>query len=311
MMFSKNSGRKEVGMVRKIRKAMIPAAGFGTRFLPATKAQPKEMLPLINKPTIQYIVEEAVASGMEDILIVTGRHKRAIEDHFDHNTELEHLLKQKGKWAQYEEVLGIAEMANIHFIRQKQQRGLGHAILCARSFVGNEPFAVLLGDDIIVNPSEPALQQMIDYFYEYGKSVVGVQPVLPEEVSKYGVIAGKEIGNQFYELEDLIEKPDSNKAPSNLAIVGRYIISPEIFDILENTEPGYDGEIQLTDALRVLCHSQGMYGRIINGERHDIGDKWGYIKATLSFAIQSEDLRDHLLKFLLEKLELSDRHRIF
>lgn len=298
-------------MVRKIRKAIIPAAGFGTRFLPATKAQPKEMLPLINKPTIQYIVEEAIASGMEDILIVTGRHKRAIEDHFDHNAELEHLLKQKGKWDRYEEVLRIAEMANIHFIRQKQQRGLGHAILCARSFVGNEPFAVLLGDDIIVNPSKPALRQIIDQFYEYGKTVVGVQPVLPEEISKYGVIAGKQIGNQFYELGDLIEKPDSNKAPSNLAIVGRYIISPEIFDILENTEPGRDGEIQLTDALRVLCHSQGMYGCILNGDHHDIGDKWGYIKATLSFALQSEDLRDHLLKFLLEKLEYTDRRKFF
>lgn len=298
-------------MVRKIRKAIIPAAGFGTRFLPATKAQPKEMLPLINKPTIQYIVEEAIASGMEDILIVTGRHKRAIEDHFDHNAELEHLLKQKGKWDRYEEVLRIAEMANIHFIRQKQQRGLGHAILCARSFVGNEPFAVLLGDDIIVNPSKPALRQIIDQFYEYGKTVVGVQPVLPEEISKYGVIAGKQIGNQVYELGDLIEKPDSNKAPSNLAIVGRYIISPEIFDILENTEPGRDGEIQLTDALRVLCHSQGMYGCILNGDHHDIGDKWGYIKATLSFALQSEDLRDHLLKFLLEKLEYTDRRKFF
>ncbi|MBA4495386.1 UTP--glucose-1-phosphate uridylyltransferase GalU [Paenactinomyces guangxiensis] len=290
--------------MRKIRKAIIPAAGFGTRFLPATKAQPKEMLPLINKPTIQHIVEESIASGIEDILIVTGRNKRAIEDHFDHNIELEHFLKQQGKWPQYEEVLEIAKMADVHFIRQKQQRGLGHAVLCARSFVGNEPFAVLLGDDIIDNPSKPALQQMIEQFHEFGKTIVGVQPVLPEEVSKYGVIAGKKIGNHIYELEDLVEKPDLDNAPSNLAIVGRYIISPEIFDILEYTEPGRGGEIQLTDALRVLCHKQGMHARHLEGDRHDIGDRWGYIKATLSFALKGDDLRDKLLKFLLERLKL-------
>lgn len=289
--------------MRKIRKAIIPAAGFGTRFLPVTKAQPKEMLPLINKPAIQYIVEEAVASGIEDILIVTGRNKRAIEDHFDHNIELEHFLKQQGKWAQYEEVLEIAKMADVHFIRQKEQRGLGHAVLCARSFVGNEPFAVLLGDDVIDNPSKPALRQMIEQFHAHGKTVVGVQPVLPEEVSKYGVIAGRQIENHVYELEDLVEKPDSDKAPSNLAIVGRYVIQPEIFDILEYTEPGRGDEIQLTDALRVLCHEQGMHARLLEGDRHDIGDKWGYVKATLSLALQVEDLRDNLLKFLLERLE--------
>ncbi|SEM99322.1 UTP--glucose-1-phosphate uridylyltransferase [Lihuaxuella thermophila] len=290
-------------MVRKIRKAIIPAAGFGTRFLPATKAQPKEMLPLINKPTIQYIVEEAIASGIEDILIVTGRNKRAIEDHFDHNIELEHFLRQKGKWAQYKEVLEIAKMVDIHFIRQKQQLGLGHAVLCARSFVGNEPFAVLLGDDIIDHPAKPALQQLMEEFYEHQKTVIGVQPVLPEEVSKYGVIAGKQIRNRVYQLEDLVEKPGLDQAPSNLAIVGRYIISPEIFDILEVTEPGSGGEIQLTDALRVLCHHQGMYGCLLEGDRHDIGDKWGYIKATLSFALQGDDLRDHVLKYLHERLQ--------
>jgi UTP--glucose-1-phosphate uridylyltransferase len=288
-------------MLNKIRKAIIPAAGFGTRFLPATKSQPKEMLPLINKPAIQYIVEEAIASGIEDILIVTGRNKRAIEDHFDHNIDLEYYLKEQGKWAQYEEVLKIAQMADVHFIRQKEQRGLGHAVLSARCFVGNEPFAVLLGDDIIDYPSKPALQQMVEQFHEHGKTLIGVQPVLPEEVSKYGVIAGRRIHNYIYELEDLIEKPEVDKAPSNMAIVGRYIIHPEIFDILSETEPGQGGEIQLTDALRVLCHRRGMQARHLEGDRHDIGDKWGYIKATLSLALQSADLRDKLHRFLLDK----------
>ncbi|WP_082788860.1 UTP--glucose-1-phosphate uridylyltransferase GalU [Desulfolucanica intricata] len=292
-------------MARKIRKAIIPAAGFGTRFLPATKAQPKEMLPLIDKPAIQYIIEEAIASGIKDILIITGRNKRAIEDHFDHNVELEHFLKVHGKWNQYEEVFKIAEMADIHFIRQKEQRGLGNAVLCARSFIGNEPFAVLLGDDIIDNQSKPALCQMMEQFETYGKSVVGVQPVLPEEVSKYGVIAGKQIDNNVYELQDLVEKPDADQAPSNLAIVGRYIIHPKIFDILENTGPGRGGEVQLTDALRVLCSKQGMQARLLEGDRHDIGDKWGYIKATLSLAMQSEDLRDKLYDFWLDKFNVS------
>ncbi|MDB5085031.1 MAG: UTP--glucose-phosphate uridylyltransferase [Bacilli bacterium] len=289
--------------MKKIRKAIIPAAGFGTRFLPATKAQPKEMLPLIDKPAIQYIVEEAVASGIEDILIVTGRNKRAIEDHFDHAIELENFLKMQGKWAQYEQVLEIAKMADVHFIRQKEQRGLGHAVLCARSFVGNEPFAVLLGDDIIYNPAEPALQQMIRQYDVQQKSIVGVQAVLPAEVSKYGVIAGKQVETNWYELDDLVEKPDPGEAPSNLAIVGRYLIAPEIFEILEYTEPGRNGEIQLTDALRVLCHDYGMQARILQGERHDIGDKLGYIKATLSLALQREDLRDELLLFLRERLQ--------
>lgn len=289
-------------MVRTIRKAIIPAAGFGTRFLPATKSQPKEMLPLINKPAIQYIVEEAIASGIKDILIITGRNKRAIEDHFDHNVELECFLREQGKWNQYEEVFEIAKMADIHFIRQKEPRGLGNAVLCARSFVGNEPFAVLLGDDIIDNPLKPALGQMIEQFEAHAKTVVGVQPVFPEEVSKYGVIAGKQIDNFIYELEDLVEKPDVDQAPSNLAIVGRYIIHPEIFDILEDTEPGRGGEIQLTDALRVLCSHQGMHARLLEGDRHDIGDKWGYLKATLSLAMQSEDLRDKLHNFWQERL---------
>jgi UTP--glucose-1-phosphate uridylyltransferase len=294
--------------MKKIRKAIIPAAGFGTRFLPVTKSQPKEMLPLINKPAIQYIVEEAIASGIEDILIITGRNKRAIEDHFDHNVELELLLREKGKWAEYEEVLEIAKMANVHFIRQKEPRGLGHAVLCARCFVGDEPFAVLLGDDIIDNPSKPALQQMIDQFEHRARSIVGVQQVPEQEVSKYGVIAGKQINDRIYELDDLVEKPDQDKAPSNFAIVGRYIIHPEIFDILQETGPGQGDEIQLTDALKVLCRIQGMDACLLEGERHDIGDKWGYIKATLSLAMRCDDLRDKLEDFCQEKL--SDKLKV-
>ncbi|HHX74869.1 MAG TPA: UTP--glucose-1-phosphate uridylyltransferase GalU [Firmicutes bacterium] len=289
--------------MRTIRKAIIPAAGFGTRFLPATKAQPKEMLPLINKPSIQYIVEEAIASGIEDILIITGRNKRAIEDHFDHNVELENFLKKQGKLDEYSEVLKIATMADIHFIRQKEQLGLGHAVLCARCFVGDEPFAVLLGDDIIDNPSKPALLQMVEQYRQYGKTVVGVQPVPTAEVSKYGIISGRQIGEALYELDDLIEKPAPEEAPTNLAIVGRYIIHPEIFAILAETKPGRGGEIQLTDALRELCTKQGMQALALQGERHDIGDKWGYIKAILSFALRSDELRDKLTAFLREQLQ--------
>lgn len=286
----------------KIRKAIIPAAGFGTRFLPATKSQPKEMLPLINKPAIQYIVEEAIASGIEHILIITGRNKRSIEDHFDHSVELENMLKSRGKWSQYKEVIDIAEMANIHFIRQKEQLGLGHAVNCARCFVGDEPFAVLLGDDIIHHPNKPALRQMINQFEQYGKSIVGVQEVLPENVSKYGIISGTQINNRMYELNDLVEKPEQNKAPSNLAIVGRYIIHPDIFQILDQTKPGSGGEIQLTDALKVLCQKHGMQANLLEGDRFDIGDVWGYINATLSLAIECEDLKEKLSQFCAEKL---------
>ncbi|NLM46000.1 MAG: UTP--glucose-1-phosphate uridylyltransferase GalU [Firmicutes bacterium] len=290
-------------MVRTIRKAIIPAAGFGTRFLPATKAQPKEMLPLINKPSIQYIVEEAIASGIEDILIITGRNKRAIEDHFDHNVELENFLLKQGKLEEYLEVLKIATMADIHFIRQKEQLGLGHAVYCARCFVGDEPFAVLLGDDIIDNPSKPALLQMVEQYRKYGKTLVGVQPVPPADVSKYGIISGRQIDKALFELDNLIEKPAPGEAPTNLAIVGRYIIHPEIFDILAETKPGRGGEIQLTDALKELCTGQGMQALILQGERHDIGDKWGYIKAILSFALRSDDLRDKLTAFLREQIQ--------
>lgn len=290
-------------MANKIRKAVIPAAGFGTRFLPATKSQPKEMLPLINKPAIQYIVEEAIASGIEDILIITGRNKRAIEDHFDHHVELEYMLKEKKKWEQYEEVLQIANMADIHFIRQKEQKGLGDAILCAHCFVGNEPFAVLLGDDIIDHPPETALQQLIEPFNRHSKPIVGVQTVAWEDVPKYGIISGNPLTNRLYEIDDLVEKPNIEQAPSNIAIVGRYILHPDIFDILKHTKPGRGGEIQLTDALRVLSRQHGMQARLILGDRHDIGDPWGYIKATLSLAFHNDELRDPLLQYCQHKCE--------
>ncbi|WP_280770305.1 UTP--glucose-1-phosphate uridylyltransferase GalU [Salipaludibacillus daqingensis] len=287
-------------MTRKIRKAVIPAAGLGTRCLPATKSQPKEMLPLINKPAIQYIVEEAIESGIEHILIITGRNKRSIEDHFDHNIELENVLKNRGKWSHYKEVLDIAEMADIHFIRQKEQLGLGHAISCAKVFVGEEPFAVLLGDDIIHHSSKPALKQMIDQYEKYGQSVVGVQEVATENVSKYGIISGQKITNHVFELNDLVEKPDPEDTPSNMAIVGRYIIHPEVFDILEDTKPGRGGEIQLTDALKNLCRAQGLQACQLEGKRFDIGDVWGYIQATLSLAIEDEDLERKLQYFCRE-----------
>lgn len=290
-------------MTKKIRKAIIPAAGFGTRFLPATKSQPKEMLPLINKPTIQYIVEEAIDSGIEHILIITGRGKRSIEDHFDHSVELENMLRSRGKWSQYKEVLSIATMADIHFIRQKEQLGLGHAVNCARCFVGDEPFAVLLGDDIIHNPKKPALRQMIEQYEKYEKSIVGVQEVERKEVSKYGIISGNPLIDRVYEISDLVEKPTINEAPSNLAIVGRYIIHPDIFKIIEKTKPGSGGEIQLTDALKTLCQSHGMQANLLEGERFDIGDVWGYIQATLSLALESKELQEKLNNFCSQRLK--------
>ncbi len=290
-------------MTNKIRKAIIPAAGFGTRFLPATKSQPKEMLPLINKPAIQYIVEEAIESGIEHILIITGRNKRSIEDHFDHSVELENILRSRGKWSQYKEVLNIAKMADIHFIRQKEQLGLGHAVHCARCFVGDEPFAVLLGDDIIHHPTKPALRQMIEQYEQYGKSIVGVQEVEMDEVSKYGIISGNQLHNRVYELNDLVEKPSIEQAPSNLAIVGRYIIHPDIFDMLEKTEPGSGGEIQLTDALKTLCHTHGLQANLLEGDRFDIGDVWGYIHATLSLAMECQELQEKLNNFCVNRLQ--------
>lgn len=292
-------------MMKKVRKAIIPAAGLGTRFLPATKAQPKEMLPIVDKPTIQYIVEEAVASGIEDIIIVTGRGKRAIEDHFDKSYELEETLVKKGKIEQLEEVQGISSLANIHYIRQKEPLGLGHAIACASRFIGDEPFAVLLGDDIVHSPEKPCLQQLIDVYERYNSSVIGVQEVPDEDVSKYGVISMRngEIDRNSYHIDDLVEKPKREEAPSNYAIMGRYILRPEIFEILEKQTPGAGGEIQLTDAIKSLNEKQMVVAYNFDGVRYDVGDKFGFIRAQVEFALEREDLKGSLLEYLEGVLE--------
>jgi UTP--glucose-1-phosphate uridylyltransferase len=286
--------------MQKVRKAIIPAAGLGTRFLPATKAQPKEMLPIVDKPTIQYIIEEAVASGIEDIIIVTGRGKRAIEDHFDKSYELEETLAKKGKYEQLEEVQGISKLANIHYIRQKEPLGLGHAISCASRFIGDEPFAVLLGDDIVHSPEKPCLKQLIDVYERYNSSVIGVQEVPVEEVSKYGVISININGmdNGVFHINDLVEKPKVEVAPSNYAIMGRYVLRPEIFEILENQTPGAGNEIQLTDAIKKLNKQQMVVGYEFAGDRHDVGDKFGFIKATVDFALERGDLQKQVMDYL-------------
>ncbi|NLK36005.1 MAG: UTP--glucose-1-phosphate uridylyltransferase GalU [Gracilibacteraceae bacterium] len=283
----------------KVKKAIIPAAGLGTRFLPATKAQPKEMLPIVDKPTIQYIVEEAIDSGIEEILIVTGRNKRAIEDHFDRSVELELELARKNNNGLLKQVQDISNLVDIYYIRQKEAKGLGHAIYCARTFVGNEPFAVLLGDDV-VSARVPCLRQLMDVFEDYSKTVLGVQKVNPEEVNKYGIIGYDEISERLYKVKNLVEKPSKENAPSNVAILGRYIITPEIFDILRETEPGSGGEIQLTDALRTLGKNQPMYAYNFEGRRYDIGSKLGFLQATVEFALQREDLKDEFREYLKE-----------
>jgi UTP--glucose-1-phosphate uridylyltransferase len=287
--------------MQKVRKAIIPAAGLGTRFLPATKAQPKEMLPIVDKPTIQYIIEEAVASGIEDIIIVTGRGKRAIEDHFDKSYELEETLAKKGKYEQLEEVQGISKLANIHYIRQKEPLGLGHAISCASRFIGDEPFAVLLGDDIVHSPEKACLKQLIDVYERYNSSVIGVQEVPQQEVSKYGVISinQNEMDNGVFHINDLVEKPKMEDAPSNYAIMGRYVLRPEIFDILENITPGAGNEIQLTDAIKKLNEQQMVVGYEFEGDRHDVGDKFGFIRATVEFALERVELREQVMEYLI------------
>lgn len=282
----------------KVKKAIIPAAGLGTRFLPATKAQPKEMLPIVDKPTIQYIIEEAVASGIEEILIITGRNKRAIEDHFDKSVELEQELEAHNKQELLTMVRDISNMVNIHYIRQKEPKGLGHAIYCAKTFVGKEPFAVMLGDDV-VDSKVPCLKQLIDCYTEYKTTIIGVQEVPKEEVSKYGIIKGMHIEDRVYKIKDLIEKPKIEEAPSNIAILGRYIITPQIFDVLENTVPGKGGEIQLTDALKTLINSEAMYAYNFEGRRYDVGDKLGFLEATVEFALKREDLKKPFMEYLL------------
>lgn len=294
-------------MMKKIKKAVIPAAGLGTRILPATKAQPKEMLPIVDKPAIQYIVEEAVRAGIENILIVTGRNKKSIEDHFDKTVELEQALFEKGKLEALREIQSISGMANIHYIRQKEPLGLGHAILCAESFIGNEPFAVLLGDDILSKDS-CALTEMIDLYESTYKQIVGVQPVPQSEVSKYGVIATSRQQNRTFQVTDLIEKPAPNKAPSNMAIMGRYILKPSIFQALKRIERGAGNEYQLTDALREICRLEGLLALEMKGDRYDIGDKFGYLKATMELGLQREELRAQMLAYmaLLLKRELGN-----
>ena len=284
-----------------VKKAVIPAAGLGTRFLPATKSQPKEMLPIVDKPTIQYIVEEAVQSGIEDILIITGRSKRAIEDHFDKSYELEMELEKNGKHDLLKIVQDISNMVNIQYIRQKEAKGLGNAIYCAKTFVGNEPFAVLLGDDIVDN-EKPCLKQMIEVYEKYQTSILGVQTVLPENVSKYGIIDCDKLEERIYEVHGMVEKPSKEEAPSNIAILGRYIITPEIFSHIENTKPGKGGEIQLTDALLSLSKEQRMLAYDFIGRRYDVGDRMGFIEATIDFALKRQELKDDLLSFLKTKL---------
>ncbi|MDF2963152.1 MAG: galU [Paenibacillus sp.] len=290
----------------KIRKAIIPAAGLGTRFLPATKAQPKEMLPIVDKPAIQYIVEEAIAAGIEDIMIVTGRNKRAIEDHFDKSVELEMMLEEKGSLELLELVKSVSNLADVHYIRQKQPMGLGHAVLCARKFIGNEPFAVLLGDDIIQS-DPPFLKQMIDVYEQSETSVIAVHEVPWEDVDKYGIISPSPKTGRFQLIEDLVEKPERSLAPSNMAVIGRYIITPDIFGILDSCEPGRGGEIQLTDALRILNASQQMVAFPVQGNRYDVGDKLGYIEATIEIALQREDLQEALKAYLQRLTESWDK----
>ncbi len=294
--------------MQKITKAIIPAAGFGTRFLPATKSQPKEMLPVVDKPTIQYIVEEAVESGIEDILIVIGRYKSSIEDHFDRSVELEMELEKKGKYELLEQIQNIAGMANIQFVRQKTALGLGHAVYCARNFIGNEPFAVMLGDDIVDSPGYPCLKQMMDLYEKEQCSILGVKEVAPQDINKYGIVDGDKVSDGIYTVRSLVEKPKPEDAPSNVAIMGRYIITPEIFNILEKTAPGAGNEIQLTDALKTLALKETMLAYAFKGRRHDVGDKLGFLQATVEFALQREELKEDFIAYL-EQIVAKERNK--
>ncbi|ATY57937.1 TPA: UTP--glucose-1-phosphate uridylyltransferase GalU [Staphylococcus argenteus] len=285
--------------MKKIKKAIIPAAGLGTRFLPATKAMPKEMLPILDKPTIQYIVEEAARAGIEDIIIVTGRHKRAIEDHFDSQKELEMVLKEKGKSELLEKVQYSTELANIFYVRQKEQKGLGHAISSARQFIGNEPFAVLLGDDI-VESEVPAVKQLIDVYKETGHSVIGVQEVPEADTHRYGIIDPLTKNGRQYEVKKFVEKPAQGTAPSNLAIMGRYVLTPEIFDYLKTQKEGAGNEIQLTDAIERMNNDNQVYAYDFEGERYDVGEKLGFVKTTIEFALKDDSMKEELTRFIKE-----------
>lgn len=292
-------------MNKKIRKAIIPAAGLGTRFLPATKAQPKEMLPIVDKPTIQYIIEEAVESGIEEILIITGRSKKCIEDHFDKSIELEMELAKSGKDELLELVKDVSDMVDIHYIRQKEPRGLGHAINCAKAFVGNEPFAILLGDDIVYNEEKPCLKQLIECYDEYKTSILGVQTVDNEDVCKYGIVDGIDIEDRVMKVKGLVEKPSIEEAPSNVAILGRYIVTPKIFEILDNTKPDKGNEIQLTDALLELIKNEAMYAYNFKGRRYDVGDKLCFLEATIEYALRRPELKEGLSEYLEKIIKTS------
>lgn len=282
---------------KRVRKAVIPAAGFGTRFLPVTKAQPKEMLPIVDTPAIQYIIQEALDSGIEEILIITGRNKRAIEDHFDTSVELEQLLQQQGKKKQLDMVRKLADV-KVHFIRQKAPRGLGDAVLCAKAFIGDEPFAVLLGDDIVYNPENPCLKQLIECYDEYQGSVLGAQFVPDDKVSSYGIVSGKKLSDNLYHVKGLVEKPAVGMALSNLAVLGRYVLTPDVFEKLENTKPGAGNEIQLTDALADM--ETDIYALAYEGIRYDTGDRLGFLKATVEYALRSELIGEEFGKYLAE-----------
>ena len=289
---------------QKVRKAVIPAAGLGTRFLPATKALAKEMLPIVDIPTIQYIIEEAVASGIEEVLVITNSNKHAMENHFDVNYELEERLKASGKDKQVKLIRDIANLANIYYIRQKEPKGLGHAILCAKTFIGEEPFAVLLGDDVVVNKnSKPALKQLIDAYEQTKSSVVGVQTVAIEDVCKYGIVELDRMHShegRLVKLSSMVEKPEIDKSPSQMAVLGRYVLTPEIFELLETQESGAGGEVQLTDAIKRLMDRQAVYAYDFEGVRYDVGDKFGFIKATIDFALDRDELHNQVLEYIKE-----------
>ncbi len=288
-------------MPQQVRKAVIPAAGLGTRFLPATKAQPKEMLPLVDKPAIQYVVEEAVSVGITDILVITGRGKRSLEDHFDRSFELEYYLEEGGKLDELAEMRRIAEMADIHYVRQGEPKGLGHAVLVASEHVGNLPFAVLLGDDIM-HPDAGVLAGMLGVYERYGHSVVALKEVPPEDISSYGCAAVKPLEGNIVRVEDLVEKPSREEAPSNLAIMGRYVFGPEIFEVLAETKPGRGGEIQLTDAIKSLAEHDPVYGWTFRNGRFDVGNKLDYLEATVELALEREDIGPAFRQFLVQRL---------
>lgn len=286
----------------KVRKAVFPVAGLGTRFLPATKSSPKEMLPLIDKPLVQYVVEEAVAAGIEQIIFVTGRTKRSIEDHFDSSPELENHLVEKGKEETLQEMREIADMVDIYYVRQKKALGLGHAILCARDFIGNEPFAVLLGDDII-DAQSPCLRQLLDVYEHYKGSVLALEQVALEQISSYGCVAVNRITDRVMEITDMVEKPKREEAPSDMAIIGRYVLTPAIFPILEKQEPGRGGEIQLTDAIKRLSRDEAVYGCLFEGLRHDCGDKLGFLQATVDLALKRDEFREPFAAYLRQRMQ--------